>query len=44
MMMKILMLMLMDVENDYENVDVDVGSDAVVWMLLVMLKMMLFRC
>ena len=41
--MKILMLMLMDVENDYENVDVDVGSD-VVWMLLVMLKMMLFRC
>ena len=41
--MKILMLMLMDVENDYENVDVDVGSD-VVWMLLVILKMMLFRC
>lgn len=41
--MKISMLMLMDVENDYENVDVDVGSD-VVWMLLVMLKMMLFRC
>ena len=39
--MKILMLMLIDVDNDYENVDV--GSD-VVWMLLVMLKMMLFRC
>lgn len=42
--MKILMLMLMDVENDYENVDVDVGSDVVWMLLLVMLKMMLFRC
>lgn len=42
--MKILMLMLMDVENDYENVDVDVGSDAVWMLLVVMLKMMLFRC